>query len=358
MGNCGAVEPPNLELDAGVEQPFVVKYKCSAHGDIRTTKSCNDLTLPDVYGRNPDQLQLRYWNCQGRAQPARYALYDRKDPAKQWDDFIFPVDTGIKKIQEDGNNEYAFGFPPFDYWKHVLKPNSKITGPCQTLPCLRDGEVLINQTVAITMHAAKWAGHHDHIKDDDAAMAKVLMIVQMCYEDILLHIMNGVWDIAQPLTVFGGYYTGMSGGIVDKLQLLEKMLPGEKQFFVGKEPTAADYMVFTCFDWAKLLLGDKVWKYVVEGGSGTKLTKLISHRNMMLERPGLKEGYDAREAGITGMSSSGGESGIFEAWQGCAEAWFMGSQEEKAQMLERTAHAGWIHDDPDAGSPSPDPQAR
>ena len=118
-----------------------------------------------------DKLVLRYWNCAGRGMLMRYMAYDAGL------DFI----DDIVDIEED----FLSGT-----WENKKKFIPELAGPFKALPVVQHHGATINETGACAQYVAEIAVY---MPTHPLDRAKVVLICDHIYEDILINVAYAIW---------------------------------------------------------------------------------------------------------------------------------------------------------------------
>jgi len=224
------------------------------------------LTTESVSSAN--KLVLRYWNCAGRGMLMRYMAYD----------------AGLDFVDDivDFEKDFLGGT-----WESTKKYIPELAGPFKALPVVQHNGSTINETGACAQYIAEIAGYMPKSPLD---RARVIMICDHIYEDILINISYGLWGFREwDRDVIGGF-AGPTSGLPLKFVNLENTLAESASgFAVGNEISMADFAIF--------YIVDILTQRMLEVESGTEAVKLLlgdkpfiaAHQKMMLARPNISK---------------------------------------------------------------------
>ena len=146
--------------------------------------------MSQTHAASENKLVLRYWNCAGRGMLMRYMAYDADL------DFI----DDLVDIDED----FLGGT-----WESTKKFLPELAGPFKALPVVQHNGATINETGACSQYVAEIAGYMPKSPLD---RAKVIMISDHIYEDILINIAYALWGFRDwDRDVIGGFAGATSG---------------------------------------------------------------------------------------------------------------------------------------------------
>ena len=218
------------------------------------------------YDPAQDKLTFRYWNCQGRGQLSRYMLHD----------------SGIDFFDEVVNIPEIFGGGKWP----ALKVQEEFAGVFKALPVVNHQGTTLNETGACAQYVAELCGY---MPTDTMERAKVVMVCDHVYEDIMINIGYAIWNFREwERDVIGGF-AGPTSGVPTKFVNLEQMLAKSTSgYIVGDQLTMADFSVYMIVDLMHSLLktsepsGPEAFKLLV-----ADKPKLLEHYAMMGARPNI-----------------------------------------------------------------------
>ncbi|MDA9901598.1 glutathione S-transferase family protein [Gammaproteobacteria bacterium] len=231
-----------------------------------------------------DKLVLRYWNCAGRGMLMRYMAYD----------------AGLDFVEDivDIDEDFLGGT-----WESTKKFLPELAGPFKALPVVQHYGTTINETGACAQYIAEIAGYMPNLPLE---RAKVVMICDHIYEDILINISYALWGYRDwDRDVVGGF-AGPTSGLPLKFVNLEEILAGSSSgFAVGSEITMADFAIFYIVD----ILAQRMLM-VKSGPAAVKLLfgdkpALAKHKEMMQARPNMSQYRSSAQWSLYGHHISG-----------------------------------------------------
>ena len=231
-----------------------------------------------------DKLVLRYWNCAGRGMLMRYMAYDAGL------DFI----DDIVDIEED----FLSGT-----WENKKKFIPELAGPFKALPVVQHHGATINETGACAQYVAEIAGY---MPTHPLDRAKVVMICDHIYEDILINVVYAIWGFRDWERDVVGGFAGPISGFPLKFANLEDILVGSSSgFAVGSEVSMADFAIFYIVD----ILTQRMLK-VESGPAAVKLLfgdkpAIAKHQEMMAARPNTSKYKKSAQWDLYGHYLSG-----------------------------------------------------
>ena len=215
-----------------------------------------------------DKLVLRYWNCSGRGMLMRYMAYDADL------DFIDDI--------VDIDADFLGGT-----WESTKKFLPELAGPFKALPVIQHHGVTINETGACSQYVAEISGY---MPKNSLDRAKVIMISDHIYEDILINISYALWGYRDwDRDVIGGF-AGPTSGLPLKFNNLEDILASSSSAFaVGNEVSMADFAIFYIVD----ILTQRMHQ-VESGPAAVELLfgdkqELAKHQEMMAARSNMSK---------------------------------------------------------------------
>jgi len=215
-----------------------------------------------------NKLVLRYWNCAGRGMLMRYMAYDA---GLDFTDDIVDIDE-----------DFLGGT-----WESKKKYMPELAGPFKALPVVQHNGSTINETGACAQYIAEIAGYMPNSPID---RAKVIMICDHIYEDILINISYALWGFRDwDRDVIGGF-AGPTSGLPLKFVNLENVLAENAGgFAIGNGVSMADFAIF--------YIVDILTQRMLEVESGPEAVKLLfgdkpfiaAHQEMMKARPNMSK---------------------------------------------------------------------
>lgn len=215
-----------------------------------------------------NKLVLRYWNCAGRGMLMRYMAYDA---GLDFTDDIVDIDE-----------DFLGGT-----WESKKKYMPELAGPFKALPVVQHNGSTINETGACAQYIAEIAGYMPNSPID---RAKVIMICDHIYEDILINISYALWGFRDwDRDVIGGF-AGPTSGLPLKFVNLENVLAENAGgFAIGNGVSMADFAIF--------YIVDILTQRMLEVESGPEAIKLLfgdkpfiaAHQEMMKARPNMSK---------------------------------------------------------------------
>jgi len=215
-----------------------------------------------------NKLVLRYWNCAGRGMLMRYMAYDA---GLDFTDDIVDIDE-----------DFLGGT-----WESKKKYMPELAGPFKALPVVQHNGSTINETGACAQYIAEIAGYMPNSPID---RAKVIMICDHIYEDILINISYALWGFRDwDRDVIGGF-AGPTSGLPLKFVNLENVLAENAGgFAIGNGVSMADFAIF--------YIVDILTQRMLEVESGPQAVKLLfgdkpfiaAHQEMMKARPNMSK---------------------------------------------------------------------
>ena len=240
--------------------------------------------MSQIHAVSESKLVLRYWNCAGRGMLMRYMAYDADL------DFI----DDLVDIDED----FLGGT-----WESTKKFLPELAGPFKALPVVQHLGATINETGACSQYVAEIAGYMPKSPLD---RAKVIMISDHIYEDILINISYALWGFRDwDRDVIGGF-AGPTSGLPLKFSNLEDILVNSASgFAVGSEVSMADFAIFYIVDiLTQRMLEVESGPAAVELLFGSK-PALAKHQKMMSTRPNMSKYRSSAQWKLYGPYLSG-----------------------------------------------------
>jgi glutathione S-transferase len=213
-----------------------------------------------------EQIVLRYFPVQGRAQALRHALADRH---LVFEDMRIPVSEWGQRRED-----VAFA------------------GPFRALPTLTWGNVTVAETLPIASFIAKRSGHYEGLTD--GAIARIEAICSCCYIDVTLRLADLVRaDLVYPGADGARALALVMPRMMGKLELLDKELKGSA-WYGGSDPVIADFVAAETLEVLLYVLGPS--RRDALAGRLPRLTDLTAR---MRKRPTLAKANETRPARFT-----------------------------------------------------------
>ncbi len=172
-------------------------------------------------------------------------------------------------------------------WESKKKYMPELAGPFKALPVVQHNGSTINETGACAQYIAEIAGYMPNSPID---RAKVIMICDHIYEDILINISYALWGFRDwDRDVIGGF-AGPTSGLPLKFVNLENVLAENAGgFAIGNGVSMADFAIF--------YIVDILTQRMLEVESGPQAVKLLfgdkpfiaAHQEMMKARPNMSK---------------------------------------------------------------------
>lgn len=231
-----------------------------------------------------NKLVLRYWNCAGRGMLMRYMAYD----------------AGLEFTDDvvDINEDFLGGT-----WESTKKFLPELAGPFKALPVVQHHGVTINETGACAQYVAEIAGY---MPSSPLERAKVVMICDHIYEDVLINISYALWGYRDwDRDVVGGFAGPVSGLPLKFVNLEDILAASSSGFAVGEELSMADFAIFYIVD----ILTQRMLK-VESGPAAVELLfgdkpVLAKHKEMMQARPNMSQYRNSAQWNLYGHYISG-----------------------------------------------------
>jgi len=170
------------------------------------------------------ELKLAYWDIRGLAEPIRYLLHA----------------TG--KTFED--KRYALT-DKGDQWFNVDKPKLAAVTDFPNLPCYKDGDLILTQSLCIMRHLAR---KHGFVAKNDQDLIRVERAEQQAVD-----MRTAVVRLAHNHTNFDEELVKRKEALGKDLPLVEKFL-GDRKFVAGDYLTYADLLYYDALDFSRLLV--------------------------------------------------------------------------------------------------------
>jgi len=256
--------------------PTLTTTVTAAEASGRTTTVTTTVAAPEpapASSEDGNGITFRYWSCQARGQLARYMLYDSGLQFKE--DVVDIVDV------------FGGGKWP------ALKEDPTFSGAFGALPTAEQHGEIVNETQACAQFVAEQTGY---MPKSAMGRAKVVMIGDHIYEDVIVNIAYCIWEKREWERDCIGGWAGPTSGLPRKYANLEGILAKSTSgFAVGDAISMADFAIYFAVDLMATLLRsagqesgktDHVGEQAYQVLIGDK-PSLLKHYAMIAARPNL-----------------------------------------------------------------------